>query len=124
MTAWDDEQRMRDLQIADWYIWAASHRLQQASRELAIHSHELNYFEDSFALQLALLQQHARSMPTMRQQEGPVHAALVERAQTMIRISRMLSRAVRRLSDQAQGLEQMTTTVYRVTEGLQDPPAN
>ena len=124
VTTWGEAQRMRDIEIADWFIWAARQRIQQASREMAIHSYELNYFEDSFALQLAQLQQHARTTQTMRQHEGHVHAALVERTQTMLMISRMLDRAVRRLGDQAQCLEQMAAAAYRTSQGLQDPPAN
>ena len=63
--AWEEELRTRDIEIADWFIWASIQRIQQASREMAIHSHELNYFEDSFALQLAQLQQHACTTQTM-----------------------------------------------------------
>ena len=115
---------MRDLEIADWFIWAAGQRMQQASREMAIHSYELNYFEDSFALQLAQLQQHVRTTPTRRRHEGPVHAALVERTQIMLLISRMLDRAARRLGEQAQSLDQMAEAAYRESQGPQDPPAN
>ena len=68
VSAWDEAQRIRDIEIADWFIWAASQRIQQASREMAIHSYELNYFEDSFALQLAQLQQHVRTTPMRRRQ--------------------------------------------------------
>ena len=91
---------------------------------MAIHSYELNYFEDRFALQLAQLQQHVRTTQTMRQQEGHVHAALVERAQTMLMISRMLNRAVRRLGEQAECLDQMATAAYRTSQGHQEPPTN
>ena len=124
MAAWEEEQRRRDLHVADWYIWAASQRLQQACWELTHYSYELNYFEDSFALQLALMQQHTRGRTTARNTDGSVHAALVDRAQTMTRISRLLSRAARRLSDQAQGLDQLITEAYRETEVNRDPPAN
>ena len=68
---WEEELRARDIEIADWFIWAAIQRIQQASREMAIHSYELNYFEDSFAMQLAQLQQHVRTTPMRRRREGP-----------------------------------------------------
>ena len=96
-TPWDAAQGARDIEIADWYIWAARQRIQQASREMAIHRRELINFEDSFAMQLAQLQQHVRTTPMRRRSDGPVHAALVERAQTMLGISRMLDRAIQRL---------------------------
>ena len=124
VSAWDEAQRMSDIATADWFIWAANHRLQQASRELAFHSYALNHFEDSFALQLAQLQQHVRTTPMRRRHEGPVHAALVERIQIMLMISRLLDRATRRLGEQAQSLDQMAEAAYREAQGPQDPPAN
>ena len=124
VSAWDEAQRMRDIEIADWFIWAARQRMQQASREMAIHSYELNYFEDSFALQLAQLQQHARTTQPTQQQEGPDLAALIERTQTMLMLSRMIDRAARMLGDQAQYLEQMAAAAYWTSQGHQDPPAN
>ena len=124
VSTWDAAQRVRDIEIADWYIWAARRRIQQASREMAIHRRELTYFEDSFALQLAQLQQHARTTQPTQQHEGPVHAAIVERTQAMLMLSRMLDRAVRALGDQAQRLEQMAAAAYWTSQGHQDPPAN
>ena len=96
--------------------------MQQASRELAIHSYELNYFEDSFTLQLAQIQQHVRT--TRQRREGPIRAALVERAQTMLRISRMLDRAIQRLGEQAQSLDRMTEDALQLAPHQQEPQAN
>ena len=124
VSTWDDAQRMRDIEIADWYIWAARRRIQQASREMAIHRRELINFEDSFALQLAQLQQHARTTQPTQQQEGPDLAAIIERTQTMLMLSKMIDRAARKLGDQAQSLEQMAAAAYWTTQGHQDPSAN
>ena len=96
--------------------------MQQASRELAIYSQEINYFEDSFSLQLAQIQQHVRT--TRQRREGPIRAALVERAQTMLRISRMLDRAIQRLGEQAQSLERMSEEALQMSHHPQDPQAN
>ena len=123
-TPWDAAQRARDIEIADWYIWAARRRIQQASREMAIHRREITNFEDSFALQLAQLQQHARTTQPTQQQEGPDLAAIIERTQTMLLLSEMIARAVRMLGDQAQNLEQMAAAAYWTSQGYQDPPAN
>ena len=96
----EEELRIRDLEVADWFAWAAIQRLREISRELAITNFELNYFEDSFRLHMAQMQQHVRR--TRQRREGPVRAALVERARTMSRISRMLERVLVRLDEQAQ----------------------
>ena len=96
--------------------------MQQASRELAIHSYELNYFEDSFTLQLAQIQQHVRT--TRQRREGPIRAALVERAQTMLRISRMLDRTIQRLGEQAQSLNRMTEEARQLAPFQPEPQAN
>ena len=120
---WEDWYR--DIGTADWFIWTAIQRIQQASRELAILSYEMSYFEDSFAMQLAQLQQHARTPPRRRSSEGPTHAVLVERAQTMIRISRMLDRAIYRLGEQSRSLERMTDEALQVAHHpQQDPQGN
>ena len=108
--SWEEELRIRDLEISDWFVWASIQRLQQTSREIAVISYELNYFEDSFTMQMAQIQQHVRT--TRQRREGPVRAALVERARAMSRISRMLERIIQRLSEQAQ-------TILRLTEGAQ-----
>ena len=97
---WEEELRIRDLEIADWFVWASIQRLQQISREIAVINIELNYFEDSFRMQMAQIQQHVRT--TRQRREGPVRAALVERARTMRRISMTLERVLLRLDEQAQ----------------------
>ena len=112
--SWEEELRIRDLEIADWFVWASLQRLQQTSREIAVISHELNYFEDSFTMQMAQIQQHVRM--TRQRREGPVRAALVERARAMSRISRMLERVIQRLSEQAQMI------VRLIEEARQDAP--
>ena len=121
---WDAAQRARDIEIADWYIWAARQRLQQASRDLTLHRRELVNFEDSFALQLAQLQQHSRTTQPPQLQEGAEHAALAERTQTMRMLSAMIASAARALEDQAQKLERMAAAAYRASQGYQAPPAN
>ena len=123
-STWDAAQRVRDIEIADWYIWAARRRIQQASREMAIHRRELINFEDSFALQLAQLQQHSRTTQPPQLQEGAEHAALAERTQTMRMLSAMIASAARALEDQAQKLERMAAASYWASQGYQDPPAN
>ena len=124
MTTWDAVQRARDIEIADWYIWAARQRIQQASREIVIHRRELANFEDSFALQLAQVQQHARAMQQNQTQGEPDLAAMAERTHTMLMLSEMLTRTSRVLGAQAQHLEHMATAAYWTSQGYQDPPAN
>ena len=121
-TSWEDELRIRDIEIADWFIWASMQRMQQASRELAIHSYELNHFEDSFTMQMAQIQQHVRT--TRQRREGPVRAALVERARAMSRISRMLERVIQRLSEQAQTIVRLTEEARQEAPFLPDPQEN
>ena len=91
---------------------------------MAIHRRELINFEDSFALQLAQLQQHARTTQPTQPQEGPDLAAIIERTQTMLMLSKMIDRAARMLGDQAQYLEQMAAAAYWTSQEHQDPPAN
>ena len=122
--AWDDAQRRSDIATADWFILAANHRLQQTSRELTFHSYAISQFEDSFALQLAMLQQYVRTTPMRRRREAPDHAALVERIQIMLAISRLLDRASRRLGEQAQVLDQLAEAAQREAQGQQDPQDN
>ena len=123
-TTWDAVQRTRDIEVADWYIWAARQRIQQASREMAIHRRELTNFEDSFAMQLAQLQQHVRTMQQTQVQGEPDLAAMAERTQTMLMLSDMLARTARVLGSQAQHLEQMAAAAYWTSQGYQDPPAD
>ena len=124
MARWDAVQRARDIEIADWYTWAAMQRIQQASREMEILRRELLNFEDSLALQLAQLQEHARTaQPILHSGESDL-AAVVERAQTMHMLSKMIDRAARKLGDQAQSLEQMAAAAYWTTQGHQDPLTN
>ena len=110
--------------MADWFILAASHRLQQASGEMVFLSYAINQFVDSFALQLAMLQQHVRTTSTRRRREMPDHAALVERIHIMLTISRVLDRASRRLGEQARAMDQLAEAAYREAQGPQDPQAN
>ena len=60
---------------------------------------ELHYFEDSFRMQMAQMQQHVRM--TRQRREGLVRAALVARARTMNGISRTLERVLQKLDEQA-----------------------
>ena len=119
--AWNDAQRRSDIATADWFILAASHRLQQTSSELAFHSYAISQFEDSFALQLAMLQQHVRSTSMRRRREAPDHAALVDRIHIMLTISRVLDRASRRLEEQAREMDQLAeAAAQQVDRGQQD----
>ena len=121
-SAWNEAQRRSDLEIADWFILAASHRLQQASGEMAFLSYAINQFVDSFALQLAMLQQHVRATSTRRRREMPDHEALVERIQIMLTLNRVLDRASRRLEEQAQIMEQLADTAVRQADREQQEP--
>ena len=118
----EEELRIRDLEVADWFAWAAIQRLQEISRELAITNFELNYFEDSFRLHMAQMQQHVRR--TRQRREGPVRAALVERARAMSRISRMLERVIQRLSEQAQTIVRLTEEARPEAPFLPTPQEN
>ena len=120
--SWEEELRIRDLEIADWFVWASLQRLQQTSREIAVISHELNFFEDSFTMQMAQIQQHVRM--TRQRREGPVRAALVERARAMSRISRMLERVIQRLSEQAQTIVRLTEEARQEAPFLPTPQEN
>ena len=120
--SWEEELRIRDLEIADWFVWASLQRLQQTSREIAVISYELNYFEDSFTMQMAQIQQHVRM--TRQRREGPVRAALVERARAMSRISRMLERVIQRLSEQAQTIVRLTEEARQEAPFLPTPQEN
>ena len=122
--AWNDAQRRSDIATADWFILAASHRLQQTSSELAFHSYAISQFEDSFALQLAMLQQHVRTTSMRRRREAPDHAALVERIHIMLTISRVLDRASRRLGEQARAMDQLAEAAQQEARGQQDPQDN
>ena len=102
---------MRDIEAADWFVWATIQHLQAISRQLEIINFELYHFEDSFRLHLSQMQQHVRRTRN-RWAEGPVRAALVERACTMSRISRTLERALARIDEQAQ-------TMMRLSEETQ-----
>ena len=120
--SWEEELRIRDLEIADWFVWASLQRLQQTSREIAVISHELNFFEDSFTMQMAQIQQHVRM--TRQRREGPVRAALVERAQAMSRIRRMLDRVIQRLGEQAQMIVRLTEEARQGAPFLPEPQEN
>ena len=121
-SAWNEAQRRSDIETADWFILAASHRLQQTSGEMAFHSYAINQFVDSFALQLAMLQQHVRATSTRRRREAPDHEALVERIQIMLALNRVLDRASRRLEEQAQIMEQLADTAVRQADREQQEP--
>ena len=92
--------------------------------ELTFYSYAISQFEDSFALQLAMLQKYVRTTPMRRRREAPDHAALVERVQIMLTISRLLDRASRRLGEQAQVLDQLAEAAHREAQGQQDPQDN
>ena len=109
--AWEEEMRLRDLEIADWLVWASVQRLLQISREIAVISYELNHFEDSFTMQLVQIQQHVRT--TRRRREGPVRAALVERARAMSRLSRTLERVTLKLRQQAQMIARIAEEAWQ-----------
>ena len=115
----EEELRIRDLEVADWFACAAIQRLREISRELAITNYELNYFEDSFRLHMAQMQQHVRR--TRQRTEGPVRAALVERARTMNRISRMLERVLMRLDEQAQLIMRLSEEAQAAAPFLSSP---
>ena len=115
----EEELRIRDLEVADWFACAAIQRLREISRELAITNYELNYFEDSFRLHMAQMQQHVRR--TRQRTEGPVRAALVERARTMNRISRMLERVLMRLDEQAQSIMRLSEEAQAAAPFLPTP---
>ena len=117
-------QMARDMEVADWYIWAARRRIQQASREMDQHRRELLNFEDSFALQLAQMQQHVRRLQQERLEGGPDHAAVVDRVRSMLMLSQMIARASRTLGDLAQMTAQMAAAAYWAGIGYQDPSAN
>ena len=89
-----------------------------------LHRRELINFEDSFALQLAQLQQHVRNHQPEHQQDGPDLAVLIERIQNMLMLSKMIDRAARLLGEQAQATAQMAAAAYWAERGQQDPPAN
>ena len=103
--------RLRDLEIADWLVWASVQRLLQISREIAVISYELNHFEDSFTMQMAQIQQHVRT--TRQRREGPVREALVERARAMSRLSRTLERVTLKLSQQAQMIARIAEEAWQ-----------
>ena len=123
-TTQDAAQMARDIEVADWYVWAARRRIQQASREMDQHRRELLNFEDSFALQLAQLQQHARRLQLGRQEEGPDPAAFIDRIRNMLMLSQMIDRAARLLGELAQMTAQMAAAAYWAGIGHQDPSAN
>ena len=120
----DAAHMARDLEVADWYIWAARRRIQQASREMDQHRRELLNFEDSFALQLAQMQQHARHLQQERPAGGPDHAAFVDRIRSMLMLSQMIDRAARLLGELAQMTAQMAAAAYWTGIGHQNPSAN
>ena len=121
-SAWNEAQRRNDLEVADWFILAANHRLQQASGEMVFLSYAINQFVDSFALQLAMLQQHVRTTTTRRRREMPDHAALVERIQVMLTLNRVLDRASRKLEEQALIMEQLAASAARTVDREQQDP--
>ena len=121
-SAWNEAQRRSDIETADWFILAASHRLQQTSGEMTFLSYAINQFVDSFALQLAMLQQHVRATSTRRRREMPDHEALVERIQIMRTLNRVLDRASRRLEEQAQIMEQLAASAVRPADREQQEP--
>ena len=124
MTTWDAAQQARAVGIADWYIWAARKRVQQASREMDIHRRELIDFEDHFALQLAQLQQHVRDHSTTTAREEADLAAVRERIQTMMAISGMIARATQALNSQTQHLVHLLAAAEWPTQEYQDPHPN
>ena len=118
----DAAQMARDLEVADWYIWAARRRIQQAGREMDLHRRELLNFEDSFALQLAQLQQHVRRLQQEEPAEGPALAAIVDRVRSMLMLCQVLNRAAQLLGNMAQMTAQMAQMVAGI--GRQDPTDN
>ena len=120
--AWNEAQRRSDIAAADWFILAAGHRLQQTSSELAFHSYAISQFEDSFALQLTMLQQHVRATPMRRRRGAPDHESLVERIQIMLTINRHLDRAGRRLEELARTLAQLAEAVQQEAGEPQPEP--
>ena len=123
-TTQDAAQMARDIEVADWYVWAARRRIQQASREMDLHRRELLNFEDSFALQLAQLQQHVRRLQQERQAGGHDHAAFIDRIRNMLMLSQMIDRAASLLGELAQMTAQMAAAAYWTGIGHQDPSAN
>ena len=73
-------------------------------------------------MQMAQIQQHVRM--TRQRREGPVRAALVERARAMSRISRMLERVIQRLSEQAQTIVRLTEEARQEAPFLPEPQEN
>ena len=124
MTTWDAAQQARAVGIADWYIWAAKKRIQQACREMEIHRRELIEFEDSFALQLVQLQQHVRDRHRVTTREEADLAAVKERIQTMMAISGMVARATQALNSQTQHLMHLLSATEWPTQEFQDPQPN
>ena len=116
---WEEELRIRDLEIADWFVWASIQRLQQISREIAVMTMELNYFEDRFRMQMAQMQQHVRM--TRQRREGLVRAALVARARTMNGISRTLERVLQKLDEQARMISRLSEEAQAEAPFLHTP---
>ena len=118
----------RDQEVADWYVWAAMRRLQQAGRDLDIHRRELNTFQDSFMLQLAQLQQYDQRHQDQENQlawpDDPGREALVARIRTMHLLGHMLEEASRTLHYQATMLGQMAAAARAAAPVQGDPTDN
>ena len=124
MTTWDAAQQARAVGMADWYIWAAKKRIQQACREMEIHRRELTEFEDSFALQLVQLQQHVRDSHRAATREEADLAAVKARIQHRMAICGLVARATQALHSQTQHLMHLLAATEWPTQEFQDPQTN
>ena len=114
--------------MADWYVWAAARRLQQAHRELDMHCRELSTFHDSMMLQLAQLQQYerqSRETATTFQPHGEYErAALHARIRTLLIMGNMFDEARSMLQFHAVVLGQMTAVARAAAPPQGDPTDN